>query len=451
MLYLVIAIGTTTLERAGRIPPSSPPRFRVQYADVIQECLTQPGTRSVRILTLLALYSLFDPNGLPTWSIMGILTRQALTLGLTREGLPVNSRSDEDKRSPRTIELRRRLLWSVYILDRMMAVSVGQPVGLADEDLDVPQPAVTIEEYASADRAECASVLQLNRHIIHLRQLEHKILADIQLRSRINISYLTVPDRSAIVNRLRSEIENWYGNGCLVSAPDADNVPIHNTITWLNARYYNLLVLLYYPCQFNAQSRHISNTDLLTFVKKHIQYSYVLLSSNQLPQNRVTLNRLLPVCMVFLHCYASGDPRGFTAKDEVDSCIEILQTFPAEWQQAHEAAHIMLQFVDLLSTNTNCPSQTDVLIHASSPSHTRTSVRMAKKEWLKSLRHDLLALLGNAMGKISCYLSVNEWTDEFDFESDAKASSTGHDNHSLASPGDDHTWGYASQLGLSFL
>lgn len=85
LLYLIMAIGCTTLQRAGEIPPdTAASRFEIGYSDIIQECLFKEDIESLQILVLLALYSLFDPKSTSTWSIVGIVSRQAMLLGLTQ-------------------------------------------------------------------------------------------------------------------------------------------------------------------------------------------------------------------------------------------------------------------------------------------------------------------------------------------------------------------------------
>lgn len=253
----------------------------------------------LQVLTLLSLYSLFDILGPSTWIIIGILTRQAAALGLS--GANLTSEGLE----PQNRELRDRLFRSFFVLDRMVAVSVGHDAGLVDHNTAVPQPAVTVLEFASQDRTKHASLLQLNRHIIQLRQLEHRILLSVHLRNHAELSKLTLLDRKAISLELRSVIDDWNSHACLVSMPETDIIPIHSTITWVNARYYNLLILPYYPCHFNSQAKYASTKDLLAYVSKFINYNRILLDQRQLLLNHITLGRLLPACMVLLHCFAA--------------------------------------------------------------------------------------------------------------------------------------------------
>ncbi|KAL2855961.1 fungal-specific transcription factor domain-containing protein [Aspergillus pseudoustus] len=382
ILYMVMAIGYTSLERSGKAPVGIESGFEIPYADIMQRCIMAESIDSIQILVLLALYSLFDPAGPSTWSIVGIITRQALAQGLTRPTI-------EESLSPKAVELRRRLFWSIFGLDRMMAVSVGESPGLVVEEMAVPFPAITVVEFASPKRADHASMLQVSRHVIELRQLESKILSTIHLQPRIAVSSLTQADRNTITTRYRSEIENWYSHGCLITKPEPDNVRLHDTMGWLNARYYHLLLLLYYPCQFNAGTAAHSAariTALLELVRKFVQYNRVLLSNQQLPLNRVTLDRLVPACLVLFYCFLRDEgSTALTARNEIRAVIEILESFPEKWTHARRLASVMIEFAELVASQE---------VYA---------VEAQRKEWLQSLRSELLALAGEILGKATCY------------------------------------------------
>ncbi|KAL1904234.1 Rac GTPase-activating protein BCR/ABR [Sporothrix stenoceras] len=90
LLYLIMAIGCTTLQRAGQISSDVAAKFHVNYTEILQECFgREEDVESVQILVLLALYSFFDPNGASAWSIVGMVSRQAILLGLSRRQRPL--------------------------------------------------------------------------------------------------------------------------------------------------------------------------------------------------------------------------------------------------------------------------------------------------------------------------------------------------------------------------
>lgn len=360
LLYLVMAIGCRTLERAGQIPSETARRFDVAYSDIIQECLTGASVESVQILVLLALYSLFDPKGASAYSIVGIAARQAMVLGLTRRA------PDEHVQPPAETERKNRLYWSIFVLDRMMSVSQGLPVALIDENASIPLPGLMVEEFASTERTTFARNLQTSRHVIQLRQLEDRILQQVHFRRRSDSAAMTPGDRRAVLGSIRADIEDWYSSGCLMSPMEADNVPIHSSITWLSARYYQLLLLLYYPNHFNGAAAAVSRSELLQFVRKQLQSTSVLLQQRQLPLNSVTLCRLFPVCLVLMHEFAASSSGSgssdtaewataqsklpFAARDEVAVLVSVLEAFPEGWTVARRAVQVVQQFAGIITT-----------------------------------------------------------------------------------------------------
>lgn len=354
LLFLVMSIGCTTLERASQVPRNTAKRFEVAYAEIIQECVCRDSSiESVQILMLLALYSLFDPAaGAPTYATVGIAARQAVTVGLTRPP------ADGDVAlTPVEKELRYRLYWSILALDRMMAVSQGLPPALPDRS-DIPLPSLTVEEFASTDRTTHARRLQTSRHVIELRQLESAILGQVHFRKATEIAGLDPIDRRATLKGLRASIEDWYSQGCLMSPMDSDRATLHSSATWLSARYYYLLILLYYPNHFNSTAGACSWPDLEQFAQRHLQATAALFQQNQLPLNCNTLYRLMPVCLVLMHGFvaacqtadwSSKSTFPFLAQDEVNTMLTVLQAFSPEWTLAHQAAGAVQQFVGIIA------------------------------------------------------------------------------------------------------
>lgn len=346
LLYLVMSIGCTALERAGQVPRDTAKLFKVAYADIMQECVCLESIESMQILMLLALYSLFDPAAPSTYSIVGIAARQAIASGLTRR--PAN----EDAYTPAEVELRNRLYWSIFALDRLTAVAQGLPVALTDENADVPLPSLTVEEFASAERSMHAKKLQTSRHIIVLRQLESEIMSHVHFKKLADITELAPSNRRATLSNLRASIDDWYSQGCLMSPMETDYATVHSSFAWLSARYYYLLLLLYYPNGFNSSAAAVSRQQILQFTQRQVQFTSALFQQRQLPLNSNTLYRLMPVCMVLMHDFMATcicqSPVPFQAREDVAMLLSILEAFPAEWVLAHQTAQVMRQFSEAI-------------------------------------------------------------------------------------------------------
>tara|TARA_R110002060_G_scaffold9891_2_gene14774 strand:+ start:835 stop:2394 length:1560 start_codon:yes stop_codon:yes gene_type:complete len=328
-LYLVLAIGCTTLRRIGQVSDDICAKFQVSDHAIIQDCLSRNDMESVEELLLLALYSFFDPS-LSPWIITGILTRHITKLGLTRK-------LSNTKDVPLVQIERHRLFWSIYTFDLIVSASMGLPFGLMDPNTNIPLPGITLDEYASPDRAYFTITLQINRHIIALRQLESEILERIHFTTPIS---LVDSARRSIIADLRHKIEDWYTQGCLVSPLERDQIPFHNTIPWLNCRYQNLLLLLYMPSSLNPgiPSEHLH--VLRNAATRYIQLSAVIFQQRHLPLNWVTLCLFVVLCPILFYCTVTGNNVGLDIKEAALSCAEAPESFSETWVNSRRAAKV---------------------------------------------------------------------------------------------------------------
>ena len=118
--------------------------------------LTNPSLESVQALLMLGLYEWGQTRGLSAWLYVGIAVRLAQSMGLTYEddlndvGLsratkePHRAGASKTSDSPREHaiykEVRRRTLWSCFIMDRMLAAGKYRPTMMAVNNLRVQLP-----------------------------------------------------------------------------------------------------------------------------------------------------------------------------------------------------------------------------------------------------------------------------------------------------------------------
>jgi hypothetical protein len=396
-LYLIMAIGYTTLQRAGQLLDDTSGMFKFSYAQVVQQCLENPSIESVEILLLLSLYSLSDPSGLSPWTLVGILSRQAISIGITRAS---------EQSSPSQVEQRHRLYWSIFVLDRMVSVYLGLPIGFNDENAETQLPGIMVEEFAAPERLQNTFSLQISRHVIQLRQLEENILKRVHLKGRLSSSYLSLADKRVIIQGLRSQIENWYSHGCLLSPAENDNIPFHSTISWLTVRYYNLLILLHGPCHFNSELTRDQISGLHQCIQKYVQSSAILLQQRQLPLNWITLYRFLPICSIMLYCIVRNKQSLFATHMEAVTCAEILESFPPSWTIATRSTSIFRAIAELACKDTS------IVDMCTSPASTRHSVYQGSDTSEYSVRNsaqlqELIAdsnkLVSEVLGKSSAF------------------------------------------------
>lgn len=351
-LHMIIMIGCATLCCANQLPEETAESLLMPYHDIVAECLSMATIEAVEVLLLVTLFSIYDPvAGMSPWVLTGVLGRHAIALGLNRKS-QVRVRGDSGRVSVRTTttttstttvtaieaELRHRLFWSIYELDRMVATSFGLPFAMNDENINVPLPGVTVAEYAASEQGHYTRMLQVSRNAIALRDVEGRILQKVHLSNSSLTSASNQADRRAVLEDFRSQIDDWYAQGCLLSRLEKDSIQFHNTIAWLNVRYHSLLALLYSPSRFNSQFCMDQILDLHRTVQQFVHCSALQLQQRHFSLNVITLNRLLVVLVILLFCI--GESHRVTghgkieARGETSLCIQILEAFPSRWALA---------------------------------------------------------------------------------------------------------------------
>jgi len=117
------------------------------------------GLEELQAVLLLAGYALLRPVSPGLWYIVGVAVRLAVDLGLHYEDADLESKksvkqetkTEKEGRKEWVRDMRRRLWWCVYNLDRLVSTCVGRPFGIADE--------VISTQVQLADRNLLASVL----------------------------------------------------------------------------------------------------------------------------------------------------------------------------------------------------------------------------------------------------------------------------------------------------
>ncbi|KAL3487358.1 fungal-specific transcription factor domain-containing protein [Aspergillus germanicus] len=363
-LYMLAAIGCAALNHAGRVPDEVTERISVPYHDIICRCLDTTELESVEILLLLALYSVYDPNGMSPWVLTGILGRQAITLGLNRR-----CRSGSGTTLLET-ERRYRLFWSSFEIDRVIASVYGLPVAINDENINLPLPGVTVEEYADTEQDYYTQILQISRSIVAFRELEGRVLQKIHLCNASAVANLSHRDRRAIVDDFRSQIDDC-------------------------------------PSQFNSSLSNPQLLDLRRSIRQYVNCSTVQLRQGKLSLNKVTVNRLLVICVILVFCH---DQIGLDsdAPGEITLCVEILAAFPQRWVMAKRSLAIYRRLqASLLSRSRQFPSAM-AGYHLGSISNGKSQSASGAVEALEWVRQDALAIMREALGPPSAYTSYLE-------------------------------------------
>lgn len=162
-----------------------------------------------------------------TWYWTGQALSLAQSMGLHRElqGTGVDNR---------TYHLRRRLWWSLYIRDRLIALGLRRPMRIRDDESNVPMltakdfesgtsgimssvcasARAPISQDASQDRVLALTCIDLAKLCVHIGRVLSSQYTILGPRNTLNNSLFVIPrdanDRTGELDMCNEELEAWY-------------------------------------------------------------------------------------------------------------------------------------------------------------------------------------------------------------------------------------------------
>ncbi|EXF74252.1 chitin deacetylase 1 [Colletotrichum fioriniae PJ7] len=166
-LYLVYAMGATLVQLTQRGPVLSPEALYITALQHISAARESRTVQNIEAMTLLVMFHLRSTSSHGLWYMIGLAMRTSIDLGLHRA-------AHEQNLDDPLVQRRRRLFWSVYSLERTIAVSLGRPLSIADNQIDVELPNSIINGSPSASII-VGNDITLALVLFKLRRIESKI------------------------------------------------------------------------------------------------------------------------------------------------------------------------------------------------------------------------------------------------------------------------------------
>ncbi|WQF80698.1 hypothetical protein CDEST_05712 [Colletotrichum destructivum] len=225
-LYLVYAVGATVVQLTQRGPGfspevCSPPYSRLclfllmpgslticsksLYTTALQHisAARESGTvQNIEAMTLLVMFHLRSTSSHGLWYMIGLAMRTSIDLGLHRAAHEQNI-----PESP-VVQRRRRLFWSVYSLERTIAVSLGRPLSIADNQIDVELPHAIIISDSNIQPAGVIAGNDITLAIVlfRLRRIESRIHHSVYRTDK------TLDALRPKLDRLYQLLQSWRGS-----------------------------------------------------------------------------------------------------------------------------------------------------------------------------------------------------------------------------------------------
>ncbi|KAK5113237.1 hypothetical protein LTR62_003573 [Meristemomyces frigidus] len=245
-MFMVLAIASTAASSLTLGDESESVMYFGHAMNYFDSALGSGVTEALSAILLQVSYSFFNKVGPNTWYLVGVGVRLAVGAGLHTNSAQGMQAMPFDVR-----EYRRRLFFSLYMMDRVVSVSLGRPFGIQDDDIEV-------DVFESADEEEITptgivrqSHLQFSApaaavplHIVGLRRICGRIFKQVYSTSQ---GGLNAEDRDTIQRKLHRELVDWR-RGQPFPLPRSTSIPVpHFATAWYDLNYYQHVLMLYRP------------------------------------------------------------------------------------------------------------------------------------------------------------------------------------------------------------
>ncbi|GCB20220.1 protein STB5 [Aspergillus awamori] len=222
-----ITIATALL--IGSADESQAAEFYRVSNETMTLALQNEDLAAVRALLSVAVYTMFATTGPSVWHILGTTLRLATSLGL-HKARPTGNVIEE--------EMAKRAFWSLYNLDRLIASTLGRPLGIADEDISIGLPREFNDNWTETPGA---SAMTIPLQVVRLRRIFSRIY-----RYLFNNQPPPPPTEVAItLSHFRQELDDWRQE-----APVYAPALLYST-SYYDYLYATTLLLMYRPSPRN--------------------------------------------------------------------------------------------------------------------------------------------------------------------------------------------------------
>ncbi|KAJ5157920.1 uncharacterized protein N7482_009020 [Penicillium canariense] len=374
-LNIVYAIGALLLPHSGY----SAERFYVSAELHIGHVLALDNLEAIQAVLCCAMYSIRSPIGPSVWKLSGLALRHCIELGYHRSANRFRSST-----SPLQLELRKRVFWCAYGLDCSSAITLGRPLGIAYEDVDVEYPMdiddfhltnTSIYETPQTSSPEPTTNMSRAIHTFRLRRIWARIhtalYSDSRLHSPANSTYHDP------IHDLRVQLDNWLASTPRITSHVGPSLSVFSSTDWFDLTYNHSILLLYRGLLTDSTRRCADKyfIECMQAAEKVCQGYRRQYMGTSTSFTWGSLHLLVLAGLTYLHCiWTSARARETVRQDKVSStctdCTIVLVLMAERWEAAGPyrdifqvlASRTMTMMVDKISTKVTLPCDPAQLI-----------------------------------------------------------------------------------------
>ncbi|KAG5763086.1 hypothetical protein H9Q72_008805 [Fusarium xylarioides] len=321
-VHMVLAIGASEKARISSDAPVSHEVFFEAAVRDLDAVLSADDLDCIRCLSLLCLFGSNEPQSVNLWYTVGMALRLAVGIDMHREESMAN-------KTLLDAEMRKRLFWSLYTMDRSVSISLGRPLGIQDADITIPLPLVLTDEQIAgpADQA-IANILpdvrdmSAFRHIVELRQINAGIYSALHSAGGLNLEGRNL---DAIRQQHYTRLNAWLLSAPRYLAP----LSMYQTPEWFQIAYHQAVINLHRP----SHTSPVSSADAIRLCADSsislISCYNALYAKNKIIYTFVALDSLFMAAVTMLYSIRASSVVRLELTREVveaniESCVRLL-------------------------------------------------------------------------------------------------------------------------------
>ncbi|KAF2027757.1 hypothetical protein EK21DRAFT_50905, partial [Setomelanomma holmii] len=307
-LYMVLAISATILSHRSKrqFSGESYCLSALQYFDQLN---LQSSIQGLQCMLLLLIFTFHNPHmRLSIWHLNYQCVAAVVDLGLQRNVTASSGISLVDQ------EMRTRLFWTVYTLDRSISTMMGRPIGLRDEACELRLPNDLDEEDlpGPAPTVGSASCIAISIHFFKLAKLnsELKYVANSIVREAPSYAYPPITDILAWQRDMLSRFDEWSSR----FPRDVSGNTYMETLCEI--RYHAMKVLLLRPSPAIPIPSSGALIECHESARKSIRLYDKLYRQELMVHDWITLHGIISATITMIYCLRSVSELAMNVKLE---------------------------------------------------------------------------------------------------------------------------------------
>ncbi|KAI1214211.1 fungal-specific transcription factor domain-containing protein [Annulohypoxylon truncatum] len=324
-VWMVLAIGSSSRCSVSVVEESEALLYYNKALEYFEAAFDYGDMVALETIMLQVSFSFFNQLGPNTWFLVGTAARMAIGLGLHT--------SSAYERVPFDVaNMRKRIFFSIYMMDRVISIALGRPFALQDDDIEI-EPFIDVDDdhindldARSRDRLE-PSLMSIPRHILDLRRIASKISR--QVYGNQSIIQANMPHREEIIHSLHKELIDWRRN-MPFPLPDVHPRVPHLSSNWYDFNYYTHMAMLYRPSPLFPTLDQVMVKKLANAASMSIRQAYTMHRQKRFAYNWLNLLSLFmsTISLIYASTAQPQELVSYLQKAQVIDDLElVLQLF----------------------------------------------------------------------------------------------------------------------------